>query len=105
VEPLNTIPFEHGLSGWQVLKSHLNPFGTPRPVPNVVDILTRSTGLSQIRQRRAVLARDSIDLLLHPPIAALGALDFKGGVALIEAGYRYAADVLTNSELADRFVI
>ena len=40
------------------------------------------------RQRRAVLARDGIDFLLHPPIAALGALDFKGGVALIEAGYR-----------------
>ena len=55
VEPLNTVPFEHGLSGWQVLKAHLNPFGTPRPVPNVVDILTRSTGLSQIRQRRAAI--------------------------------------------------
>jgi len=42
--------------------------------------------------------------LLHPPIAALGALDFKSGVALIEAGYRYAADTLANSKLADRFV-
>jgi len=70
----------------------------------VVDILTRSTGLSQIRQRRAVLARDNIDFLLRPPIAALGALDFKGGVALIEAGYRYASDALANSKLADRFV-
>jgi len=104
VEPLYTVPFEHGLSGWQVLKTYLNPFGTPRPVPNVVDILTRSTGLSQIRQRRAVLARDNIDFLLRPPIAALGALDFKGGVALIEAGYRYASDALANSKLADRFV-
>jgi predicted acylesterase/phospholipase RssA len=47
VEPLNTAPFEHGLSGWQVLKTHLNPFGTPRPAPNAVDILARSTGLSQ----------------------------------------------------------
>lgn len=104
VEPLNTVPFGNGLSGWQVLKPHLNPLGTPRPVPNVVDILSRSTGLSQIRQRRAALARDSVDFLLHPPLAALGALDFKGGVALIEAGYRYAADTLANSKLADRFV-
>jgi predicted acylesterase/phospholipase RssA/CRP-like cAMP-binding protein len=104
VEPLNTVPFEHGLSGWQVLKTHLNPFSTLRPVPNVADILSRSTGLSQIQQRRAALARDGIDLLLHPPAAALGALDFKGGVALIEAGYRYAADALANSKLADRFV-
>jgi predicted acylesterase/phospholipase RssA len=104
VESLNTVPFEHGLSGWQVLKTRFNPSGVPRPVPNVADILGRSTGLSQIRQRRAVLARDGIDLLLHPPIAALGALDFKRGVALIEAGYRYAADTLANSKLADRFV-
>ena len=104
VDPLNTVPFEHGLSGWQVLKTHLNPFGTPRPVPNVVDILSRSTGLSQIRQRRVVLSRDGIDFLLHPPMAALGALDFEGGVALIEVGYRYAADALAKSKLADRFV-
>lgn len=104
VEPLNTVPFEHGLSGWQMLKTYLNPFGTPRPVPNVVDILTRSTGLSQIRQRRAVLARHSIDLLLQPPIAALTALDFKGAVAMIEVGYRYAADALAHSKLSDRFV-
>jgi NTE family protein len=103
VEPLNTVAFEHGLSGWQVLKAHLNPFGTLRPVPNVADILSRSNGLSQIQQRRTALARDGIDLLLRPPIAALGALDFKGGVALIDAGYRYAADALSDSRLADRF--
>jgi hypothetical protein len=35
---------------------------------------------------------------------ALGALDFKSGVALIEVGYRYAADTLANSKLADCFV-
>jgi predicted acylesterase/phospholipase RssA len=104
VEPLNTAPFEDGLPGWRVLRTRLNPFGTTRPATNVVDILSRSTGLSQIRQRRATLAGDGIDLLLHPPLAALGALDFKGGVALIEAGYRYAADALAKSELADRFV-
>jgi len=104
VAPFNTAPFEHGRSGWQVLRTRLNPSATPRPVPNVADILSRSTGLSQIRQRRTALAGDGIDFLLHPPIAALGALDFKGGVALIEAGYRYAADALAKSTLADRFV-
>jgi NTE family protein/lysophospholipid hydrolase len=104
VDPLAAAPIEPGLSGWSVLRNRLNPFTTPRPLPNVADILSRSTGLSQVRQRRAALASEGIDLLLHPPIAALGALDYKGGVALIEAGYRYAVDALANSALADRFV-
>jgi predicted acylesterase/phospholipase RssA len=104
VDPLTAAPFEPGLSGWSVLRNRLNPFTTPRSLPNVADILSRSTGLSQVRQGRATRASEGIDLLLHPPIAALGALDYKGGVALIEAGYRYAVDALAKSALADRFL-
>jgi hypothetical protein len=33
-----------------------------------------------------------------------GVLDFKGGIALIEAGYRYTAETLATSGLAKRFV-
>ncbi len=103
VEPLTTAPFEPGLSGWRVLGRRLNPFGTPRPVPDIADILTRSTGLSQVRHRRATLDVDRVDLLLRPPVAGLGVLDFKGGIALIETGYRYAAEALAASGLAERF--
>jgi hypothetical protein len=31
-------------------------------------------------------------------------LDFKGGIALIEVGYRYAVEALAKSGLAERFV-
>lgn len=103
VEPLTMAPFPAGLSGWRVLREHLNPFAAPRPGLNVADILSRSTSLSQVHQRRA-LAPDRIDLKLCPPIARLGALDFKAGLALIEAGYRYAAEELAKSGLPDRFV-
>ncbi len=44
-----------------------------------VDILSRSTGLSQIRHQRAALDDGRIDLLIRPPVAELGTLDFKGG--------------------------
>ena len=37
-------------------------------------------------------------------VAALDTLDFKGGISLIEAGYRHAADALSRSGLAERFV-
>lgn len=67
VDPLAAAPFEPGLSGWSVLRNRLNPFTTPRPLPNVADILSRSTGLSQVRQGRAALASEGINLLLHPP--------------------------------------
>ena len=105
VDPLTaTAPFEAGLSGWRVLGRRLNPFAPPRPLPSVADILSRSTGLSQVRRRHAALDGNRVDLLLRPPVAALGTLDFKGGIPLIEAGYRHAAEALSRSGLAERFV-
>jgi hypothetical protein len=71
----------------------------------VFDILSRSTGLSQVRYQRTALAADRVDLLLRPAIAGLGALDFKSGVRLIETGYRHTVEALAKSELADRFAI
>jgi predicted acylesterase/phospholipase RssA/CRP-like cAMP-binding protein len=104
VEPLTVMPFEAGLSGWRVLGRRLNPFRPPQAVPNVVDILSRSTGLSQIRHQRATLDDGRIDLLIRPPVAGLGTLDFKGGIPFIEVGYRHAAQALSTSGLAERFV-
>ena len=66
------------------------------------DILSRSTGLSQVRSRRTL--DDRVDLLLRPPVAGFGVLDFKGGIALFETGYQYAVEALAKSGLADRFV-
>ena len=68
VEPLTAAPFEPGLSGWRVLGRRLNPFAAPQPVPGIADILIRSTGLSQVRHRRAALDDDRVDLLLRPPV-------------------------------------
>jgi predicted acylesterase/phospholipase RssA/CRP-like cAMP-binding protein len=102
VEPLTIAPFGPGLSGWRVLGRRLNPFATPQPVPGIADVLSRSTGLSQVRSRRAL--EDRVDLLLRPPVAGLGVLDFKGGIALFETGYRYAAEAIAKSGLAERFM-
>jgi hypothetical protein len=43
-------------------------------------------------------------LLLRPPVAGLGALDFKGAAVLIDASYTYAAQKLATSGFAQRFV-
>jgi predicted acylesterase/phospholipase RssA len=101
VEPLTAAPFESGLSGWRVLGRRLNPFAPPQPVPGIADILSRSTGLSQVRNRRALDGRP--DLVLRPPVTGFGVLDFKGGIALFETGYRYAVQALAKSGLPERF--
>jgi predicted acylesterase/phospholipase RssA/CRP-like cAMP-binding protein len=98
-EPLTVAPYGPGLSGWRVLGRRLNPFTPAHPVPGIAEILNRSTGLSQVRHRRAALDEDRVDLVLRPPVARLRSLDFKGGIALIDAGYRYAADALAKSGL------
>ena len=102
-EPLTVPPFEPGLSGWRVLGGRLNPFAASLSVPGIAQILIRSTGLSQLRHRRAALDEDSVDLLLRPPAGGLGRLNFKDGVALMETGYRHTIEELDKSGLAKRF--
>jgi predicted acylesterase/phospholipase RssA/CRP-like cAMP-binding protein len=104
VEALAVTPFAAGLSGWRVLGHRLQPFAARQMLPGIADILSRSTGLSQVRHRRTALGDDHIDLLLRPPVARLRSLDFRGGVQLIETAYRYAAEALEKSGLAGRFV-
>jgi predicted acylesterase/phospholipase RssA/CRP-like cAMP-binding protein len=101
--PLTVPPFEPGLSGWRVLGRRINPFAESMRIPGIAEILTRSTGLSQLRNRRAAMVDDSVDLLLRPPAAGLGTMNFKDGVALMETGYRYTIEQLDRSGLASRF--
>ncbi len=103
VESVTSAPFDIGLSAWRLLGHRLNPLAPPRPVPSIVDILTRSTGLSGVRHKRAALADDRVDLLLHPLLPATSALDFKAGAALVEISYRQAVEELARSGLAERF--
>jgi predicted acylesterase/phospholipase RssA/CRP-like cAMP-binding protein len=103
VETLTVAPFGPGLSGWRVLGRRLNPFASAHPVPGIGYILTRSPSLNQVRHQRAALDGDRVELLLRPPVAGLGALDFKGAGPLIEAGYSHATEALAASGLAQRF--
>ncbi|HTW08294.1 MAG TPA: cyclic nucleotide-binding and patatin-like phospholipase domain-containing protein [Acidimicrobiales bacterium] len=104
VEPLATVPYGPGLSGWKVFGRRLNPVRSSHPVPGIAEILTRSISLSQVRHRRAPFGPDEVDLLLRPPVGAQGVLDFKSAAPLIGTSYAYACEVLANSGLARRFL-
>jgi predicted acylesterase/phospholipase RssA len=103
VEPMAVAPFGPGLSGWQVLADRINPRAPGQPVPTVFDIVSRATGLSGTRHQRLTLGGEHVDLLLHPPVPAIGVLDFRAGAALIETGFRHAAEALAGSALPGRF--
>ena len=85
-------PFPADLTGWQAIRQRLS-------VPSAPSVLMRAKEVGGRRAQRERLDRDPPDLLLRPPTDGVSPLDFKGGVELIETGYRYAVDVLERSAL------
>jgi len=87
-------PFPPDLSGWRVLGRRLNPFGASIHVPGPVRVMLRAKEIGGRRAQRAQLEAHPPELLLQPPVGSFDALDFGGARAIIEAGYRYASEVL-----------
>lgn len=75
-------------SPWTVLLRRINPFQQNMKVPNILQILVRTTVMSSIR-RRYDFRRDA-RYYLRPPVEAFGMLEFEAIDAIVETGYRYA---------------
>ncbi|MGH9273197.1 MAG: patatin-like phospholipase family protein, partial [Acidimicrobiales bacterium] len=93
-------PFDPSVSGWQVLAKRVNPFARNSAAPSALQVLLRSKQVGVRHLQTSVLAAHPVELYLRPPLAALGALDFRSGEALVEAGYRYTAEVLAATDLS-----
>lgn len=86
--------FHPTISGWHVLGRKLNPFRPSRRVPSLLSVMMRARGVASIRAQRDILAGAGIDLYVRPALGTYGALDFKPGRAIAEAGYRGACEAL-----------
>jgi predicted acylesterase/phospholipase RssA len=76
-------PFPDVMSGWVAL------FRRRRvKMPNIVDIMMRTTMLGSARQRQSVI--DSIDLMLNPAIDQFGIFDWHRLDEIADAGYECA---------------
>ena len=75
-------------SPWRFLRSSILPFAARIEVPNIVDVLMRTTEVSSNQKTREV-KRDA-DLCLRPPIDEYGVLQFESIDEIVEVGYRYA---------------
>jgi predicted acylesterase/phospholipase RssA len=79
-------------SSWQVLWSRIWPFGTRSKIPAIPQILFRTTMLGSIHRINTVKA--ITDFYLRPPVEEFGMLEFDAIDRIVDAGYRYARDLM-----------
>lgn len=81
------------VSGWRLLLRRLNPFRRREPrTLHIGDILGRASEVAAVRIGRSIEERTPIALKIEPPVDGYRMLDFASIDAIVEAGYRYAAE-------------
>ncbi len=90
--------YNGGLSGWQVLKSQLNPFKTKMQIPSILDVLMRSTSIGGLAQQKNVMTGIA-DFYLSPPVANYPLLAYKNADKIIEDSYWYTLKQIANWQL------
>jgi len=92
--------FSPTVSGWRLWGRRLHPWRASHGLPSAIEVLLRAKEVAFRRAQRESLVQDAADVLLRPPIAQCGSLDFRAGTALVEPAYRFASEALARSPLA-----
>jgi predicted acylesterase/phospholipase RssA/CRP-like cAMP-binding protein len=79
-------------SPWKVLWDQIVPFQKSAHVPNIVDLLMRTTMVSSVQ--RTIAVKTEANLYLQPPVNEFKLLDFKALDEIVEVGYRYTQEKL-----------
>jgi predicted acylesterase/phospholipase RssA/CRP-like cAMP-binding protein len=88
IDCTTNITHHDSLSGWWLLWKKMNPFARKIIVPNILEILTRTTMLSSFKSVEDT--KKFVDLYLHPPISGIDMFDFKSIDMAVDLGYQYA---------------
>ncbi len=78
-------------TGWQMLSRKILRKKTQSAVPNILDILMRSTVLYSVHKMEQ--SRRDADLYIRPPVEQVGLLEFDGLEKLAEIGYRHTVPI------------
>ena len=84
-------------SGFAILWDRFNPFRKSSEIPGILDILRRTLMVSS--QSRLGDAREKADLLIQPPVAGYGLVEFGKFDELVELGYRHTIRQLETTDL------
>jgi len=83
-----TVDYEQFPSPWKVLWNRVFRSQESINVPNILDLLMRTTMVGSIHKTNAV--KTNADLYLQPPLVRFKLLDFKALDEIVEVGYEYA---------------
>lgn len=81
------------LSGWRLLRERLLHPRTPRGVPGIFELLSRTVAVPGLFLERHLKAAPA-DLLLQPPVESWDTLDFRRVRPIAAAGYEFARQPL-----------
>lgn len=95
-EKLKNYRFGESVSGWQVLWSHISPFGGRLRAPSLLASLIRATEINGAYKVRAPAFQRMADLIVQPPVVRFHPLAFEAYREIIEVGY-----TATRAELAE----
>jgi predicted acylesterase/phospholipase RssA len=84
----STLKESYSLSGWRILWQSLNPFSQRPDIPNILNILYRTTSVGSIRLLEA--ARTEADYCFSPPVQPFNVFDWHSADKIIDIGYNYA---------------
>jgi predicted acylesterase/phospholipase RssA len=76
------------MSGWTLVRRRLAPWMDQMEVPRLVDLLLASSMLT------SKSAAEDADVVIRPPVAEFGILDFTRSDELIEVGYRTTSEMI-----------
>jgi NTE family protein/lysophospholipid hydrolase len=97
VSPTAHMVAEHELgdqvSGWRVLAGRIRHPRTPSSVPSIMEVLARTVAVAGLHFEQTH-ERDAADLLLEPPVAPFGTLEFGNVRVIAEAGYEPSLEAL-----------
>ncbi len=72
----------------EIVRSNFNPFQKTLVVPNIVNLMMRTTMLSSIH--RANQVRADVDFYFRPPVDRFGLVEYESFDEIVQVGYEYA---------------